>query len=104
MRNDGHRLEQPPRVGAQPRGSSQDRIPNGVRNFIRAGCERLDDEERVAARLPKQLLSVDAERLRQLSDRRKREWRDLDAVHDWAGSEPAQHDPPTKPTHMRRVT
>ena len=93
MWNDGHRVEQPPRVGAQPRGSSQHRIPDGVRNFIRAGCERLDDEERVAARLPKQLLPVDAERLGQLSDRGKREWRDLDAVHDGAGRELAQHDP-----------
>ena len=88
-----HRLKQPPRPSTEARGTGEDRVPHRVRNLIGARGERLDDEERIAGGLAIQLARIDAVRLGQLRDRRRRERSELQPSNRPARCQLAQHDP-----------
>ena len=88
-RDDRDRLEQRLRGGAEARGAGEHRFPDRVRDRSRSRGERLDDEERVAGGLAVELVGVDAVRLGELRDRRRRE-RGEPQPRDCAGSSRAR--------------
>src|SRR5207302_11415224 len=68
-RDDRDRLEESLRIGAEPSRPREHGIPNRFGDALSAGCERLDDEEWVAARLAVQILRINVMRLGQQSHR-----------------------------------
>jgi hypothetical protein len=71
--HDGDRVQERGCGGAEPGGPGEHRVPDRVRDSLRAGGERFDDEERVAGGLAVEVLGVDAVRLGELRDRPRRE-------------------------------
>jgi hypothetical protein len=71
----------------------RNRIPHRLRNLVGLGRKRLDDEKRVSAGPPIQLVPVDAVWLREFGDGRRRERRELDPLDRVARRQLADHDP-----------
>jgi hypothetical protein len=68
-RYDGDRFLQRSCGRAEPGGPGEHRVPDRVRDPLRLGGQRLDDEERVAGGLAVELVGVDTIRLGELGDR-----------------------------------
>ena len=75
-RNDRDGVEQTSRGRAEARRAREHDVANGLRDVTAARCKRLDDEERVATRLPIQLGWIDRVRGRELLDSLIRQWLD----------------------------
>jgi hypothetical protein len=78
---------------AEPSGASEHGIPYSERKLALAGGERFRDEERVAERLPVEVLCVDTVRLRQHSDRSRRERLDPETADGLVRRHLAEDDP-----------
>ena len=91
-RCNGDGVENALRSRAQTCRASEHRVSDGVGDVAFLHRERLDDEERVAHRLPMKLLCVHTVRLSELRDRALRERRELDPVDRRAGCELAEHE------------
>jgi hypothetical protein len=92
-RHDRDRFEEHGSGGAEPRGAGEHRVPDRLRDPLRAGGERFDDEERVAGGLAVELVGVDAVRLGELRDRPRREREELHPPDRPARCQLSEHDP-----------
>jgi predicted nucleotidyltransferase len=91
--DDRHGVEELPRRQAEPRGACEHGVTDGVRNLVLSGRQNLRHEERIAARVPVELVGIQVRRLGKLGDGRRRERLDLQTADDLVRRELAEHDP-----------
>lgn len=111
-RNDGHRLDQPPRVRSQARNSREDSVLDCCRKRVPAGGEHFGDEEGVTASVAVQQRRVESVWRRELRDcglrqRFERETRNGRAGRDVADEHPQRVGAvdlvvPVRTDHQRR--
>ena len=90
--DDRRRLERCPSDIGQPRRARKDGVSNGRRDSVRGRRDDLRDVERIAARLPVQVLRVELRAARQLADRVDRQGAEREAPHGRRRREVADDD------------